>query len=108
MAEFNFDDFLKFIKTERARLDELRGHVSYEESIFATISKMVEEHGELASEIFIKLKRARKEKLYENSEQLAEEWADNFIVLCSLADKLEIDTKQALVSKVEKIKNRKN
>lgn len=107
MAEFNFDDFLKFIKDENNQLNTRLGHkVPYEENVFATLSKLMEESGELASEIFINLKRVRKEKIYENSKELAAELADTIIVLGLLADTLGVDIKQALSDKIEKIKKR--
>jgi len=109
MKDFDFDEFLSFIKWENAQVDKQRGHpVSYEENVFATLTKLMEESGELASEIFIKLKRCRPDKVHENSDELAEELADNIIVLCMLADVLGVNVKKALTAKVEKIKNRKH
>ena len=108
MTDFDFDEFLSFIKWENARVGKRRDKsASYEEKVFETFTKFTEENGELAKEIFVSLKRVRPDKFYENSDELAEELADNIIVLCMLADVLGDDVKKALSAKEEKVKNRK-
>ena len=105
--DFNFDEFIDFIRWENKRLGEFFNFASPKEEIYAIMTKLMEENGELANEIFVHFKHCRSAKIRENSRELAMEFADNIIVLFLLADKLGIDVTTALADKAEIIRNRK-
>jgi NTP pyrophosphatase (non-canonical NTP hydrolase) len=105
MNNFNFDEFLDFIKTEDSRLMD-KYKQSCTTAVLEGVAKLMEENGEFANEILIKLKMCRAEKHYENSAELAEEFADCMNVLLILANRLNIDIKTALKNKQTKINKR--
>jgi NTP pyrophosphatase (non-canonical NTP hydrolase) len=112
--KFDFDEFLEFVDTELKKLairdgipEDGNGRALKNERIFACMTKVTEELGEFASEIFISLGKTRKEKLRENSAELAKEFADVVITLVATAREIGIDIKSALQTKMEIIKNRK-
>ncbi|MDR1009225.1 MAG: hypothetical protein LBL52_03145 [Rickettsiales bacterium] len=106
--KLDFGTLIDFIKFENARLDKLHSFVSFKENVFAIMTKLMEESGELANEVFIKLGHCRPDKLKPegNDDALAKELADNVIVLFLLADKLGIDIEWAIATKLEIIKKR--
>ena len=107
MNSFNFDEFNEFIKWENSRCMTRDNFLNQKESILNGATKLMEENGELASEILIHLGQVRKEKIHDNSDELAKEFADVAIVLWMLAERCEVDMSKAIQGKMNIIKNRK-
>jgi NTP pyrophosphatase (non-canonical NTP hydrolase) len=108
MNNFDMDDFLQFIKWENSRLcgrDDLS--TDCRAQVLTGVTKLMEENGELASEILINLGLVRKEKLHDNKDELAKEFADVALVLWMLADRMDIDMAKAIQDKMEIVRNRK-
>lgn len=105
MKEFNFDDFLEFIKSENLRLANKFGFNSPKDMVLEGMTKMMEENGEFASEV---LRNMNLHRRYEenNKEKLAYEFADCMIVLLAVGDRLGIDVKSAITEKVKIIEQR--
>jgi NTP pyrophosphatase (non-canonical NTP hydrolase) len=100
-------DLLKFITEEDLRLRE---HFNDEDEKVRTLSRMckvTEEVGELADEILKSFGSARTDKLKDvKREDLADEFADVIISTLMLANITKVNIEEALIKKIEKIKNR--
>lgn len=100
-------ELLQFVKDEDLRL---RARFNTEEEGFRILSRMckvTEEVGELSNEILKSLGSQRTDKLANVSkEDLADEFADVMISTLLLANITEVDIEQALLAKIEKIRNR--
>jgi NTP pyrophosphatase (non-canonical NTP hydrolase) len=105
-ADFDTDEFFKFIKEESERIAKQVNNKTKKEEILAHAVKLMEECGEFASEVLISLKNCRPEKIRDNSSELAKEFADVAIVLFILADSLGINAGAAIKTKMEIIKSR--
>ena len=104
--KFNFDDLNEFVKFENARWQTRDKLTNRKEAILAGVTKLSEETGELASEILINLGLVRKEKIHDNSEELAGEFADCALVLWMLADRIGVDMTDAIQKKIAVVRNR--
>ena len=77
------------------------------ERIFARSLKVQEELGELANEILIRQKLARKDKIESSSsDDLEKEWSDVFFSLLLLGINLDVDVPQAISNRINVIKQR--
>ena len=104
-----FKELLEFINLENRRLIEKFGKNSstQQERILARTVKLTEELGELCNEILTFNGDQRKEKL-DNSDKnnLPNEFADVIITTLLLAKSMNVDVKEALIKKIEKINKR--
>jgi len=104
-----FKELLEFINLENRRLIEKFGNNSstQQERILARTVKLTEELGELCNEILTFNGDQRKEKL-DNSDKnnLPNEFADVIITTLLLAKSMNVDVKEALIKKIEKINKR--
>lgn len=103
----DFQEIFKFTKEQNEYLVRSEETVTQREKVLAQTTKLLEECGEFASEVMINLKICRKEKLRENSTELANEWADVMIVMFLLGERLGIDMEKALKNKIEIVKSRR-
>lgn len=104
-----FNDLLGFINEQDRYLIERFGHTvsTKNEVVFARVMKLMEELGELSSEVLASNGDQRAEKLVGYDRQnLAHEVADVLIVTLLLAKSLDIDVEQALEAKMQKIRTR--
>lgn len=106
MKEFDLDKYLEFIKEENAHIAKRDNYTTFQESVLYWVAKLSEESGELTNEVMIKLQFCRKEKIHDNSKELASEFADCVNVLFLLADKLGIDAATALTERMAAITER--
>lgn len=104
-AKMTLDELIKFIDSEDRRLRSHYGNPRREKRILSRAVKLMEENGELASEILASLSDQRKSKLKKSS-NFSEELADVIITTLLLAKSCDIDVKQAIIKKIEKIKKR--
>jgi NTP pyrophosphatase (non-canonical NTP hydrolase) len=103
----DFDELIKFVKTEDERLMKLYGYPEKDKAVLSRTVKVAEEFGELCNEVLSSRSLQRKEKLAEhNNDKLAEEYADVFLSTLLLGKALDIDIEQAVRKKIEKIKAR--
>ncbi len=106
----SFEQLLKFIDLQDKRLIEDSGgrHVNDKEKrALARAVKLSEEVGELSSEILghTKDQRERKSRIFSN-EGLSSEFADVVITTLLLAKSVDVDIKEALEKKIDKINKR--
>jgi len=102
-------ELLEFIDLENQRLIERFGKNSstQQERILARTVKLTEELGELCNEILAFNGDQRKEKLNNyNKNNLPNEFADVIITALLLAKSMNINIKEALINKIEKINKR--
>ena len=101
-------ELLQFIELEDQRLKEYYGNSSTEkERILSRTVKLTEELGELCNEVLAHNKDQRKEKLESHDKNnLSHEFADVLITTLLLAKTMNVDIKEALVNKIEKINKR--
>ncbi len=104
--KFDLEKYLEFIKAENAHIAERDNYATPKESILYWVAKLAEEGGEFTNEILINLQFCRKEKVYDNSHELASEFADCVNVLFLLADKLGIDARAAIMNRANAITER--
>jgi len=102
------EDLLNFIKKEDVRLRNRFGNYPDEEKrILARTVKLTEEMGELCDEVLAYNSMQRKDKLEKIVDgNLAEEFADVIITSLLLANVMNVDIKEALETKMEKIDKR--
>ena len=105
--DFSFDEFLQFISDQVDYFDRKDTDFTHREHVFARISKVAEEFGELVKEAFINVKACRPEKYYDNTEHLAEEMADTLITVFMLAKTFNIDVKESLRKKAAIVESRR-
>jgi NTP pyrophosphatase (non-canonical NTP hydrolase) len=99
------DELIQFINEEDKRLCKHYGNPRKEKRVLSRAVKLMEENGELANEILASLSDQRKSKLKKSS-NFSEEFADVIITTLLLAKSCDIDVKQAIIKKIEKIKRR--
>jgi len=102
-------DLLEFIDLEDQRLIERFGENSptQQERILTRTVKLTEELGELCNEVLASNNDQRKEKLdNHNRDNLSEEFADIIITTLLLAKAMNVDIKEALITKIKKINKR--
>jgi len=102
-------ELLEFIDLENQRLIERFGKNSstQQERILARTVKLTEELGELCNEVLAFNGDQRKEKLDNHDKNdLPNEFADVIITTLLLAKSMNVDVKQALINKIEKINKR--
>jgi NTP pyrophosphatase (non-canonical NTP hydrolase) len=102
-----FKELKKFSEWEVKRLDK-HFHISdKEKGIFARMTKITEELGELCEAVlsYHSLQRKDKEKL--NKSDIEKEIADVLVGVFLLAKQMDIDFEKALEKKIEIIKSRK-
>lgn len=103
-----FEDLEQFID-EMDLLFSKRKDVDYSqrEVIFARTIKLGEEFGELCDQVLAFVGDQRKNKLMENgTQELPGEFADVVIVAFLLAKAMDIDMRQALEQKMQKIREK--
>lgn len=103
------DKLSEFIDLEHQRLIERFGVNSstQQERILARTVKLIEELGELCSEVLASNGDQRKEKLENHDKNnLPNEFADVIITTLLLAKSMNVDIEQALVNKIEIINKR--
>ncbi|MBP9747892.1 hypothetical protein KBD13_03095 [Patescibacteria group bacterium] len=104
-----FNELLGFVNEQDRYLVERFGHTvsTKNEIVFARMIKLMEELGELSNEVLASNGDQRADKLVAYDRQnLAHEVADVLIVTLLLAKSLDIDVKQALEAKIDKIRRR--
>ena len=100
----DFKEFSIFLKHEN---DRLKLRYDNSETIFSDFAKLMEELWEFSEQVLGKYGFQKKEKNAKfNKQNLEEEFADVFIVLSLIWQKLDIDIENAVSKKIEKIKNR--
>ncbi len=102
-------ELLEFIDLENRRLIEEFGknYSTKKEVILTRTVKLTEELGELCDEVLASGGYQRQEKLDKrSSDNLSYEFADVIICTLLLAKSMDIDIKEALVKKIEKINKR--
>ncbi len=102
-------ELLEFIDLENRRLIEEFGknYSTKKEVILTRTVKLTEELGELCDEVLASSGDQRQEKLNKrSSDDLSNEFADVIICTLLLAKSMDIDIKEALVKKIEKINKR--
>jgi NTP pyrophosphatase (non-canonical NTP hydrolase) len=104
--KFDLEKYLDFIKAENAHIAKRDNYDTFKESVLYWVAKLGEESGEFTNEILIKLQFCRKEKIRDNSKELASEFADCVNILFLLADKLGIDAGGALMERAAAIAER--
>ncbi len=103
-----FNDLLKFIKNENERLIS-NYYSDYDEDKlkFSATVKLVEEVGELCSQVLKKCGKQRSEKLKNNKhEEIESEVADVLITTLILSELVGVDPQKALSDKIKKIEGR--
>jgi len=103
-----FTDLLKFIEIEDERLKNYYGgYGDQEKRILARAVKLSEELGELCDGVLAYNSFQRKQKLDKRDENnLLEEFADVIITTLLLAKAMDVDIRDALTKKIEKINKR--
>lgn len=103
-----FSELLKFIDIEDGRLKKHYGNYpDQEKRVLARTVKLTEELGELCDEVLSFGSMQRKDKLENHDgENLSEEFADVLITTLLLAKAMNVDIKEALKRKVQKINKR--
>jgi NTP pyrophosphatase (non-canonical NTP hydrolase) len=99
------DELIEFIKKEDSHLRKHYGNPPKERRILSRTVKLMEENGELANEILALLADQRNSKL-EKRRNLSEEFADVIIATLLLAESADVDIKEALIRKINKIDKR--
>ncbi|MBT4432894.1 hypothetical protein HOC90_00895 [Candidatus Falkowbacteria bacterium] len=104
----NFQELLQFIDLESKRLIQNYGQNSTEqEIILARTVKLTEELGELCNEVLAFNGDQREDKLNKmDKNNLPNELADVIITTLLLAKAMDVDIREALKNKIEKINNR--
>lgn len=101
------DELIDFIKKEDHRLRNHYGNPPKERRILSRTVKLMEENGELANEILASISDQRNSKLKKkDSGNLSEEFADVIITTLLLAKSADVDIKEALIRKINKINKR--
>lgn len=99
-------EILDFIDWEKDRLDHLYGdNKTDKEKVLAICVKLMEETGELMTEILCREGYQRQHKTT-NTEKIEAELADVIFVSLLAAKRLDIDVEKALKEKMKKIKER--
>lgn len=103
-----FKNLLSFIDKEDRRLkNNFENYPDQEKRILARTVKLNEEVGELCDEILSCLSFQRKDKLDKHDRNnLPKELADVIITVLLLAKAVDVDIKEALEKKIEKINQR--
>lgn len=100
-------DLSKFIDSEIKRLEDYYKDKDKDELTMAMGFKVVEEIGELFSELLAHKGYQRKEKLDKlNKEEIKKEFADVILTVLILAKRFDVDIESALKIKIEEIKKR--
>ena len=103
-----FEDLKAFIKKEDGRLREQYGPtLDQEKRALARTVKLVEEVGELCSEVLARQTLQRQEKLERSAgSNMANEFADVIITVLLLAETMGVNIEEALARKIETINRR--
>ncbi|MEE9525434.1 MAG: MazG nucleotide pyrophosphohydrolase domain-containing protein [Candidatus Woesearchaeota archaeon] len=101
-----FDELFKFVKEEHKRLMEFYGFEDKEHITYPMVLKVMEELGELSEAILHSKSLQRNEKLNSKKVKLEEEFVDVLLTTLLLAENFDIDIRNELRKKIEKIKNR--
>ena len=101
------DELMEFSVQERKRLRKVHPIKDIEKEIFARMTKIMEELGELCEAVLSFYSLQRKDKEKKSKEDVEKEIADTVIGLFILAHQMDIDIKKALKKKVDIIKARK-
>ena len=102
-------ELLEFIDLENERLIKRFGKNFSEqrEMILARTVKLAEEFGELCSEVLTSSGYQRQERLDKyDKNNLSDEFADVIITTLLLAKLMDVDIREALANKIEKINKR--
>ena len=103
----DFNELLQFIDTEDERIIKHFGSPTKNERILSRTVKLTEELGELCNEVLAYNGDQRKDKLLNHDkDNLPNEFADVIIVTLLLAKTMDVDIKEALKNKIEKINKR--
>lgn len=98
---------LKFIEIESKRIQTAYFDDDNEKAVLAIAVKISEELGELSEQVLAHHSMQRKDKLQTiDKSKLSEEFADVLITSLILAKTMNIDVKEALKKKIEKINQR--
>lgn len=99
---------IEFIVAEDKRLRKyFHTHSDQEKVVLARTVKLMEEVGELSSEVLSTNSLQRKAKLKKhNKKSLSWEFADVFITLALLAQSLDVDIEEAVKTKIVEIERR--
>ncbi|TES95590.1 hypothetical protein E3J85_01880 [Patescibacteria group bacterium] len=101
------EDLLQFIDKEDKRLKEYYEDSDNQKTTLVRSTKLAEEVGELCGEVLAHNSLQRKEKSKRhNSEELSEEFADVIIVTLLLAKTMNINIRESLRKKIEKVDKR--
>ena len=104
----NFEELEEFVNAVDIRIRENYGNYEDEEKrALARMVKITEEVGELAELVMANAGFQRDEKLTKQSrDDLMDEFADVIITTMLLAKTMNVDVKDALQKKIDKIKKR--
>jgi len=102
-----FEELKEFSKEEIVRLEKYFPIPDKQKTIFARITKITEEFGELCKAILSYYSLQRKDKEQLSKEDVEKEIADTVIGLLLLAEQMDIDVEAALKKKIEIIRSRK-
>jgi NTP pyrophosphatase (non-canonical NTP hydrolase) len=101
------DELKKFAAEEKERLEKHFPIADKEKAIFARITKIMEELGELSEAVLSYYSLQRKDKKQKGKVDLERELADTMIGLVLLAEQTGIDIEKALREKIAIIRTRK-
>lgn len=101
-----FEEFKTFAKEEQERLERKYPIPDFEKAIFARMTKISEEQGELAEAVISYFSLQRKEKSRMDKRDVAHEIADVIIAVTLLAYQFDIDIEKCVEEKIEIIKKR--
>src|SRR3989338_7102317 len=96
----DFKNLLAIIKVESDRLIKYFPCDGMDKETYARSVKLVEEVGELFSEILKHSSLQRKEKIVKGADDLSEEFADVIITTLLLAERMNINIGKALEKKI--------
>ncbi len=101
-----FDELVEFVSEEHARLMKYYGFEDKEDITYPMMLKVMEELGELSEAILHKRSLQRNEKLNSKKVELEGEFVDVILTTLLLAECFDVDIRNELKKKIEKIKKR--
>ncbi len=103
----HFDEFMDFIKRADDKLSSIYGLREKEIEAYAKLAKINEEMGELSAEVLKHFGKQHESKLKNVTKQdLENEFADVIITVTLLAKTLDVDIKQSIINKIQKIEKK--
>ena len=100
-------EFKKFLKNQQKILDKKFPIPDKEKAVFARMTKITEELGELSNAVLSFFSLQRKQKKKEGIKEISNEIADVVIGTLLLTEQFNIDIEKCLEEKINKIKKRK-